>query len=97
MPKRTSSQNVHPKFTEHINETTCISIVNLRSDESSESIAKMARKATSRAARDALRNGRAITIQQGNAIVRKFPDGNVEVVKTLENAYFIPQKRVYRI
>lgn len=97
MPKRTNSKNVHPNFTEHTTPETCISIANLPPDESSESIAKMAQKATSCAARDALKNGRAITIQQGNSIVRKFPNGDVEVIKTIENAYFIPQKRVYRI
>lgn len=69
----------------------------LSSDEQSEQIKELARKATTYAANDALKNGRAITIQQGNDIVKKFPDGRIEVIKTLENAFVVPKKLVYEL
>jgi hypothetical protein len=69
----------------------------LSRDEQSKRIEKMARKATSRAAKEALENGRSITFQKGNNIIRKHPDGKTELIKTLENAYFTPKKRVYKM
>lgn len=97
MEKITKQSNVQSNFTGQIDISTCINIANLPRDEQSKCIEEMARKATSYAARDALKNGRAITIQQGNAIVRKFPDGRIEKIKTLENAFVVPKKRMYKI
>lgn len=96
MSKRTEeSSNVQSDFSEQIGTSACSN--SLSDDRQSEHIEQMARKATTRAANDALKNGRAITIQQGNAIVRKYLDGRVEVIKTLENAFVIPKKRMYKI
>lgn len=90
--------NVRSSFPEKIGtQPTCNNSVGLSPDEQSKHIEELARKATTHAANDALKNGRAITIQQGNAIVRKFPDGRVEVIKTLENAFVVPKKLVYKL
>jgi predicted nuclease with RNAse H fold len=97
MSKTSNSINVHSDFTEQIKTTACRNIASSSRNERSEHIEEMARKATSCAANDALRNGRAITIQQGNDIVRKFPDGRVEVIKTLENAFIVPKRRMYKL
>jgi hypothetical protein len=96
MSKRTEeSSNVQSDFSEQIGTSACSN--SLSDDRQSRHIEEMARKATTRAANDALKNGRAITIQQGNAIVRKHPDGRIEVIKTLENAFVVPKKRMYKI
>jgi len=89
--------NVHFTLDEQSGKPTCNNFAALSRDEQSKHIEEMARKATTRAAKDALKNGRAITFQQGNNIVRKYPDGRIEVIETIENAYFIPKKRVYKI
>ncbi|APH38667.1 hypothetical protein [Methanohalophilus halophilus] len=95
MSKRAEPSNVQSDVSEHIGTSACSN--SLSDDRQSRHIEEMARKATTRAANDALKNGRAITIQQGNAIVRKYPDGRIEVIKTLENAFVIPKKRMYKI
>lgn len=69
----------------------------LSPDEQSKHIEELARKATTHAANDALKNGRAITIQQGNAIVRKFSDGRVEVIKNTRKCICCPKKLVYKL
>jgi hypothetical protein len=97
MTKTTNHGNAHSKITEHIKVITGVTAVRMSPAIQSQIIAERARKATSNAAKDALENGRAITIQQGNAIVKKFPDGRVEHIKTLDNAYVVPKKRVYKI
>ncbi|WP_319507744.1 hypothetical protein [uncultured Methanolobus sp.] len=96
MSKTTKIPNVHSD-SEQIGTSTDRHISGLSHEEQSKFIAERARKATSNAAMDALKNGRAITIQQGNDIVRKFPGGRVEKIKTLDNAFVIPKKRVYKI
>ncbi|KXS41518.1 MAG: hypothetical protein AWU58_1698 [Methanohalophilus sp. T328-1] len=88
---------VHSIFDGQIGAPTCKDFADLPRDEQSKRLEEMARKATTRAAKDALENGRSITFQQGNAIVRKHPDGRIEVLKTLENAFVTPKKRVYKI
>ncbi|MGB3907601.1 MAG: hypothetical protein WBL02_04105 [Methanomethylovorans sp.] len=94
---KTIKPNVRPRFlVQRCTQLTC-NRVGLSSDEQSEQIKELARKATTYAANDALKNGRAITIQQGNDIVKKFPDGRIEVIKTLENAFVVPKKLVYKL
>ncbi|WP_129597975.1 hypothetical protein [Methanohalophilus profundi] len=95
MSKITEPPNVQSNVSEQIGTSACSN--SLSDDRQSEHIEQMARKATTRAANDALKNGRAITIQQGNAIVRKYPDGRIEVIKTLENAFVVPKKRMYKL
>lgn len=93
-----AKSNVQSSFPEQIGtQPTCNNFVRSSHGEQSKHIEEIARKATTRAANDALKNGRAITIQQGNVIVKKFPDGRVEVIKTLENAFVVPKKRVYKL
>jgi hypothetical protein len=96
MSKITKVPKTHSDF-EYIGTSVHRGVSGLSHDEESKHIEEMARNATMHAASDALKNGRAITIQQGNTIVRKFPDGRVEKIKTIENAFVIPKKRVYKI
>ncbi|MEA3470187.1 MAG: hypothetical protein U9R24_00525 [Thermodesulfobacteriota bacterium] len=97
MSKTTKLPNVQSSFTEQNGIPTCINLMDLSCDDQSKHIEEMARKATTRAANDALRNGRAITIQQGNNIVKKFPNGKIEVISKLKNVYFTPKKRIYKL
>ena len=43
--------------------------------------------ATKRASTEALNNGRSIVYMEGNDIIRLYPDGTKEIIKTLENTY----------
>lgn len=97
MTKTSNCENAHSRITEHTVVCKGASTVHIPHDVQSKVIAERARKATSNASMDALRNGRAITIQKGNAIIKRYPDGREEHIKTLDNAFVIPKKRVYKI
>ncbi|WP_305065109.1 hypothetical protein [Methanococcoides sp.] len=53
--------------------------------------------ATRNAVNDALSNGRPVTYQKGDKIVREYPDGTEEVLKTLDRPFVKLKQRVYRI
>lgn len=53
----------------------------------SEYIAALAAKATRNAAAEALNNGRCIVIMEGTEIVKVYPNGHKEVIKTIGDAY----------
>jgi hypothetical protein len=60
-------------------------------------IERIARVASNNASKNALSNGRSITIQQGEAIVKVHPDGSYDVVRKLEKSSVIPEKRRYQL
>jgi 7-cyano-7-deazaguanine synthase in queuosine biosynthesis len=97
MTKTNNCENAHSKIAEHITVIKGASTVHTPPEMQSRVIAERARKATSNAAMDALKNGRAITIQKGNAIIKKYPDGREEHIKSLDNAFVVPKKRLYKI
>ncbi len=53
--------------------------------------------ATRDAVNDALSNGRPVTYQKGNKIVREYPDGTEKVLKTLEKPFVKLNKTVFKI
>jgi hypothetical protein len=60
-------------------------------------IKRVARVASNNASKNALNNGRSITIQQGEAIVKVHPDGSYDVIRKLEKSSVIPEKRKYHL
>jgi hypothetical protein len=60
-----------------------------------KTIERVARVASNNAVKNALNNGRSITIQQGEAIVKVHPDGSYDVIRKLEKSSVIPEKRRY--
>lgn len=60
-------------------------------------IERVAKVASNNASKNALNNGRSITIQQGEAIVKVHPDGSYDVIRKLENSSVIPEKRRYHL
>ena len=53
----------------------------------SQWLSEVAYLATKRASTEALNNGRSIVYMEGNDIIRLYPDGTKEIIKTLENTY----------
>lgn len=60
-------------------------------------IERVARVASNNASKNALNNGRSITVQQGEEIVKVHPDGSYDVVRKLEKSSVIPEKRIYHL
>jgi len=72
---------------------------NIRKREKREtkSIARIAKKASNNAIRNAFSHGRSVTIQQGKDIVKLYPNGHTEVILTIENSSIMPEKRRYQL
>lgn len=60
-------------------------------------IERVARTASNDANKNALSNGRSVTIQQGETIIKVHPDGSHDVIRKLENSRVIPEKRRYHL
>jgi len=72
---------------------------NIRKCEKRETkdIARIAKKASSNAIRNAFSHGRSVTVQQGKEIVKLYPNGHTEVIMTIENISVMPEKRRYQL
>jgi hypothetical protein len=72
---------------------------NIRKREKRETkdIARIAKKASSNAIRNAFSHGRSVTVQQGKKIVKLYPNGHTEVIMTIENISVMPEKRRYQL
>ena len=62
-----------------------------------KTIQKVARDASRNAKQNALNSGIPVTRMNGNDIVKVYPDGSTELIKTLENSSVTPEKRRYHI
>ncbi len=66
-------------------------------DPQTESIEKIAKEASHNAVKNAFNHGRSVTIQQGGYIVKKYPNGHIEVIRKVENSSVTPEKRRYQL
>jgi hypothetical protein len=60
-------------------------------------IARIARDASGNAITSAFKCGIPVTRQQGENIVRIYPDGSTEFIKKIENRSVTPDKRRYHL
>lgn len=60
-------------------------------------IERVARVASNNANKNALNQGRSVTIQQGEEIVKVHPDGSYDIIRKLEKSYVTPEKRLYHL
>ncbi|HJH28583.1 MAG TPA: hypothetical protein C5S51_02655 [Methanosarcinaceae archaeon] len=68
-----------------------------QNDSRTESIEKIAKEASHNAVKNAFNHGRSVTIQQGEHIVKKYPDGSIEIIRKVQNSSVIPEKRQYHL
>ena len=60
-------------------------------------IERIAKEASHNAVKNAFSHGRSVTIQQGEHIVKKYPDGSIEIIRKVQNSSVIPEKRQYHL
>jgi hypothetical protein len=60
-------------------------------------IARIAKNASNNAIKSAFKCGIPVTIQQGDNIVKLYPDGSTEFIKKVEYSSVTPEKRRYRL
>lgn len=58
-------------------------------------IKRVARVASTNAKQNALTQGRSVTIQKGESIVKVHPDGSYDFIRKIEKSSIIPEKRLY--
>lgn len=58
-------------------------------------LARVAREASNNARENALSQGRSVTIQQGESIVKLHPDGKTDIIQKIKKSSVIPEKRRY--
>jgi hypothetical protein len=68
-----------------------------REKQETKSIARIAKKASDNAIRNAFSHGRSVTVQQGKDIIRLYPNGHTEVILTIGNSSVMPEKRRYQL
>lgn len=69
----------------------------MRSVISKENLIKSAHEATRKAVKKTRQTGGAVTYQSGKKIIKKHPDGQEEVLETLDRAYVKTTKKTYKI
>lgn len=76
----------------------CISLINKRQKNEIKQhkvIARIARTASSNAKKNAFSQGRSVTVQQDESIVKMHPDGRTDIIRKIEKSSVVPEKRRY--
>ena len=62
-----------------------------------EFIERIAKDASHNAVENAFSHGKSVTIQYEGHIVKKYPSGDIEVIRKVENSSVMPEKRQYHL
>ena len=66
-------------------------------ESQTECIIQIAKKASYDAVKRVFSMGLPVTILQDGYIIKKYPNGNIEIIRKVENSSIMPKKKIWHI